>query len=363
MQGTYFTRKTYNIHMEKDRLSYLPDPIRDHIVSFLPTKDAIRTSILSRQWENVCSSLSNMEFNKATFKQTDHKVVHFRNSIDRLLFRHDGSDIRRFSLKTGLLKKFQKFPSSFYTCSSLTVLSLISIKFKCPSFVQFPMLKSFHLEDVSFLENNTINKLVSSCTCPVLEELEITFCDLSTIKSLSISIPSLKYLKLLEWNCSLKRAPTISSETLLSLVTAYFEFTCSLEDEAAKDFLIINRKIVEGLHNVQELGLYDNFIEKEPPCLNINNTEEYLQCKELPSADILNCLRTVKIKDFEGSEGELELLRYLLQNAKHLEMVYIIPLGAEQIDVVNQLSTSERVAPNVTINWIKPEEDDDLCCH
>ncbi|KAF5178704.1 F-box/RNI-like superfamily protein [Thalictrum thalictroides] len=79
-------------------MSYLPDPIRSHIVSFLPMKDAMRTSILSKQWQNICSSLSQLEFDQSDFTV----AADFKDFVDEMLIRHDGSDIKRFSLKTSL---------------------------------------------------------------------------------------------------------------------------------------------------------------------------------------------------------------------------------------------------------------------
>jgi len=38
----------------EDRVSSLPDSILSHIFSFLPTKDSVATSILSKQWNPLC---------------------------------------------------------------------------------------------------------------------------------------------------------------------------------------------------------------------------------------------------------------------------------------------------------------------
>ncbi|KAF5207271.1 F-box/RNI-like superfamily protein [Thalictrum thalictroides] len=84
-----------------DRISYLPDPIRSHIVSFLPFKDAIRTSILSQQWRHVCSSLSNLDFRQIEHIKYDGREgrERFKSIIDQTLILHDGSDIQKFYFK------------------------------------------------------------------------------------------------------------------------------------------------------------------------------------------------------------------------------------------------------------------------
>ncbi|KAF5203216.1 hypothetical protein FRX31_007197, partial [Thalictrum thalictroides] len=47
--------------------------------------------------------------------------------------------------------------------------------------------------------------------------------------------------------------------------------------------------------------------------------EDYWQTQEFSSEDIFMQLRTVEIKYFEGSEEELEFVRYLLENAHAME--------------------------------------------
>ncbi|AES99386.1 putative FBD domain-containing protein [Medicago truncatula] len=51
-----------------DRFSLLDDSLMlSIIVSSLPFKDAVKTSILSKDWENVCKLTRNIEFNELFF--------------------------------------------------------------------------------------------------------------------------------------------------------------------------------------------------------------------------------------------------------------------------------------------------------
>ncbi|KAL5703166.1 hypothetical protein ACHQM5_028293 [Ranunculus cassubicifolius] len=212
----------------RDRLSYLPRTIRVHIVSFLAMKEAMRTSVLSRQWKNVCSSLSNLEFHQSDFRM--QKLVDFRDFVDEILLRRDGSDIQRFCLRAHVdslfirprhvnawisfavkhnvqhldlgqnISECGKLPRRLFTCPTLTVLSLVYVKVEWPSTVRFPILKSLRLERMIFYHEEMINKLLSPCTCPVLAELSMIYCYLK-FETLSISnIPNLKCLNLCDDN-------------------------------------------------------------------------------------------------------------------------------------------------------------------
>ncbi|KAF9620173.1 hypothetical protein IFM89_010908 [Coptis chinensis] len=77
-----------------DRLSSLPEQIRDCIFSCFPMQDVVRTCILSRQWRNNCSSLSHLEFNQLEFKS----VQVFKNFVDCFLITHGRFEIRSFKL-------------------------------------------------------------------------------------------------------------------------------------------------------------------------------------------------------------------------------------------------------------------------
>ncbi|GMQ03364.1 hypothetical protein CsSME_00049189 [Camellia sinensis var. sinensis] len=87
----------------ENRISMLPDSIRVHILSFLPTKYAVRTSILSSRWKHIWASVPILEFNGPLLlpsyipfrKHNDNG--RFMNFIDRVLL-HDLSSIKRFSL-------------------------------------------------------------------------------------------------------------------------------------------------------------------------------------------------------------------------------------------------------------------------
>ncbi|XWS59182.1 hypothetical protein CRYUN_Cryun08bG0099800 [Craigia yunnanensis] len=58
-----------------DRLSDLPDCLIHHILSLIDIKSAVQTCILSRRWNNLCTSLPKLNFDSQSFnKLTPQKV-------------------------------------------------------------------------------------------------------------------------------------------------------------------------------------------------------------------------------------------------------------------------------------------------
>ncbi|PIA60582.1 hypothetical protein AQUCO_00300225v1 [Aquilegia coerulea] len=449
-----------------DRISYLPDPVRSHIVSFLPMRDAIRTSILSKQWRHIYYSLSRLEFDQYDFTKIKHKAADFRDFVDRIVICHDGSDIQKFSLKTRLDDEFisssrvrtwvsfalqhnvqelemwmyygkiTNLPFRFFTCMTLRVLSLVCVEIEWPTTVRFPVLKYLYVEGLSFVQyENTIDKLFSSCTCPMLEDLVLRQCDLG-VSTLSICNPSLKYLQIFDGNqlninisvstlhkleCIWCLPPNISSETLSSLSDAYFELSDSdLRGTAvvASQFNSVS-KILLGLHNVKTLELDSTFIEflsrgrdllpaslplsccslkhlslgllfrssihiqviklllrsyphletlvitvereeydwhlEASTSMNLTGMEDHSQLKKLAPGDTLDRLRMLEVREFEGSDSEIELVRYLLENANFLEKMNLSKAHNQQ-SAESQMKESEmmlafaKVAPRVKIS-------------
>ncbi|GKV10146.1 hypothetical protein SLEP1_g21553 [Rubroshorea leprosula] len=81
---------------EEDRISALPDCVIHHILSFLPTKDSIKTGILSKRWEKLWSFVPNLRFRVLDDEPQPHKLFRM---IDGTLILYSSTKIRKFVLR------------------------------------------------------------------------------------------------------------------------------------------------------------------------------------------------------------------------------------------------------------------------
>ncbi|GAU25350.1 hypothetical protein TSUD_216880 [Trifolium subterraneum] len=184
-------------------LNDLPDDILTHILSFLPIKEAFRTSILSKRWGPFCYSLPVLHFqsdniqtndwiplrrliDKVMFSPLAHHVtlksfhlncryIHFHDATAECLPFHDWIEEakRRFlkELRLSFITHIPLKPTTFFCSKTLIVLKLmdivISTMLHCS--VDLPLLKTLDLSFVTFQDMEDVMKLISGC--PILEKL------------------------------------------------------------------------------------------------------------------------------------------------------------------------------------------------
>src|SRR5664279_5487719 len=88
-----------------DRISSLPDEILTYILSFLSTRNAVQTCILSKRWINTWTSVPVLEFEMKEFKsmpnivESKMAVTKFELLVKNVLEKQDSSCmINRFRL-------------------------------------------------------------------------------------------------------------------------------------------------------------------------------------------------------------------------------------------------------------------------
>ncbi|XP_010451010.1 PREDICTED: FBD-associated F-box protein At5g56370-like [Camelina sativa] len=266
-----------------DKISLLPDECLLQILSLLTTRDVLKTSLLSKRWQDLWKLVPKLQYINY---DEDAELWKFFLFVERSLLLNTAPVLEslhfkfvrkcrdvdigfwvRIAVKRGLREldfdyslmidePIRRLPQSLFTCGTLVVLklkhvSLVDVRFP----VCFQLLKTLHLEYVIFLDDESPRKLLSSC--PVLEVLVLDRKDdgVDNVGSFSVMVPSLqrfvyygrsgselelsstalKYLKLLDrgYQCKIKYLPEI--------VEAHVEVTCSKTDDILRSIASVKR--------------------------------------------------------------------------------------------------------------------------
>ncbi|XP_052109172.1 F-box protein At4g09920-like [Arachis duranensis] len=218
-----------------DRISDLPDCILLHILSFLPTKTAFLTTVLSRRWTHLCHHLQHLHFDQNQFRNhntwSDSSAKkRFLAIVNWILSRHNAPPIRTFRLTCDLNPSDEStlewfiikvlgpnleelnlqlssilcsvsrvaIPNGIFSCTSLVTLRLNGVHVRIPSpsapscRYHLPSLKTLELYNVE-ISVGILEEILSHCTA--LETLILGYVRQSSVKvQLSICFPSLKSL-------------------------------------------------------------------------------------------------------------------------------------------------------------------------
>ncbi|KAK8313028.1 hypothetical protein V6Z11_D01G082700 [Gossypium hirsutum] len=307
------------VKMEKvDRISDLHDSILTHVPSFLSTKEAIKTSVLSTRWRYLFDLLPNIDFDleedlcRKNIKSYSTDVIeNYMCSVDRMLLFCNTTNVSKFGFKCWIKmigsNRFNRWisaavdrgvkhldlstsvlPSS--TLPILTCKTLVSLKLgkyfvlNVPKDVLLPNLKILHL--------HSVKRLLSGC--PHLEDMVTRKCDLGNIRNFHISHHLLKTLTIRytynSYQCWLWiNAPNLTSleyydrlvagysmENLQSLTKAVIDISAckTLRADATKIFkgicdvpsLVLSDTSLQLLLRCEPLPVFENLIKLDLPC-------------------------------------------------------------------------------------------------
>ncbi|CAI9292400.1 unnamed protein product [Lactuca saligna] len=151
-----------------DLISNLPDHVLQLILSGIPsTEEAIRTSILSRRWRHLWTSIPSIDIDYTRGLDPDKELENESEDVE--------------------------VPHCLVTCGSLEVLRLCLLgdRLCVPKITGFPALRVLELNDVTLKKTDVLKYFLESC--PLLEDLTLLHCDANC---LNISFPKLKSLRI-----------------------------------------------------------------------------------------------------------------------------------------------------------------------
>lgn len=357
-------------------INLLPDNVLCHIVSLLPTKEAVRASILSRRWRYVFAAVSSTSFVVISASTKDEKAIKLMDFIDRILAFPNRPPIVRFKLgcyqcidhkrvdnwicalkRHGIQDLELRLgnnddsyesddewdydggifvPPSLFSCESLVKLKLV-LDWKdealiVPARVRFPKLKVLHI--VAYAIDDKSDKRLFS-RCPVLEELLLLgFQDSEDASSnLNISIPTLKsliiesfWIKKLVINAPKLEhlsyhepmfSKKIVFKNVLSLAAVVINFK---SDWPRKHFVLAMKQLLGGIQNTQSLQIdFDT----------LSSLESYkVPIPVFPKLTHLNFGGCAGYPDFAG-------MHYFLASANFLETLVIKEFPCELFTAIN----------------------------
>ncbi|KAJ7948819.1 F-box/FBD/LRR-repeat protein [Quillaja saponaria] len=210
---------------DEDLISNLPESILSHILSLLPTKDAVRTCVLSTRWIYNWTFITTIDMNdtlpfgrRGCWKKKKEQFVNF---VDKVLLHLANPSIERFSLSMTAYQNYdlvrvnawissvlrrgvQKLhihlskdvfvsSRSLFNCNSLLDLKLdVRCTLRVPSSHFLSNLKLLHLCGVKFLNDSFPHSTELVLNFPVLKEFKCICCKWLNAQCVSIETPQLE---------------------------------------------------------------------------------------------------------------------------------------------------------------------------
>ncbi|XP_078153393.1 F-box/LRR-repeat protein At3g26922-like [Carex rostrata] len=353
-----------------DWFSSLPDELLPNILSFLSTKEAVQTCILSKQWRDAWTFLPVLKFNVADFwVDESFEDDKFNNFLSGVLDNRKPGKLDMFEYTNAIMNYDSKiscasidrvglqprkavvivgrdrvdlldYPEFIFSCTKLEKLKLFMWTavglpiFIRPEVVHLPALKFVDLTGVALDDDNIFTQNLCS-KCPVLETMVLQRCGLRITE---ISSKVLKELTI--YRCSQARRTRICCPALASLfIESYeemegFELKNMTSLKYANISLDLNDNhgdlnLISSLSNVSHLslGLGPSFkVKLEKDISECNTTFRYL--------------RTLEIFNWYLSYG-IDLVACFLKHSPFLEELTFHLCEPEEDDPEEEISQEE----------------------
>ncbi|PRQ41693.1 putative F-box domain, FBD domain, leucine-rich repeat domain, L domain-containing protein [Rosa chinensis] len=231
-----------------DRVSALPDDILVSLVSRLPLKEAVATSVLSRRWQNVGLSTMTLRFDAIDFSIYNNLRHYFRqpkefkeqeswnyiNWVNHVVQQHRGEHIEEFRISFCLDSRFSSSINEWIQFAMENSVEMLELDFYPQVFASYEDYTFSHkLLGIGFkylkvlqLRHVGVTGKVLECflsNCPVLERLSVTSAkDLVNLRVVG-SLIALKYLVI--QTCLNLESIEIRDVNIVSLIYCGFRST------------------------------------------------------------------------------------------------------------------------------------------
>ncbi|XP_009588668.1 F-box/FBD/LRR-repeat protein At1g13570-like [Nicotiana tomentosiformis] len=396
-----------------DVLSNLLDNVVDVILMYLPCKDAVRTSILSTKWRYNWCRRTKLTLDESHWRTKNDRLDHtvkFKKIINQFLALHEGP-ITKFTLKINSLKrcpkidnficflsrneirylvlhlpreKPYKLPSSLFTCSQLSHLTLHDCSINPSSaFKGFDKLISLELCRVT-ISSEFLESLISHCLLleqfvleipEVVNRIEINASKLRSfdftgcVSSIYLkNVPLLEKVSLIGDESSMEAenfgfAKSCSALEHLIFNYSYNEMALDEQDEVATRLPFEVNSIKRFyLPHLRALCLIRSFPHLEYLEIEVGNEYDItaLECLEMERfSDVtFNHLREVKIKCFTGTTPEIQLIKLLFAKSPLLLRMLIDTWFLDhkfldtRLDTLAEISKFWRASPKAEVVYI-----------
>ncbi|KAF8015169.1 hypothetical protein BT93_H0849 [Corymbia citriodora subsp. variegata] len=167
----------------EDYISLLPDCLIHHIFSFLPTRDVVKTCILSKRWQFVWTTISDLRFSVWSYDDpfVNTVLMHYKwrkthSNIDSWIHFAIDHQVEEFFLNLNncgwdIWWEDYTWSPLLNHCSSLIKLCLRGCRFSSSDGISWSSLKSLSIQNVS---DDVLQKILMGS--PVLEHLNLIGC-------------------------------------------------------------------------------------------------------------------------------------------------------------------------------------------
>ncbi|AES97664.1 putative F-box domain, FBD domain, leucine-rich repeat domain, L domain-containing protein [Medicago truncatula] len=367
-----------------DMICNLPDELLCHILSFLPTKLAFCTTLLSKRWAPLCYSLTALRFNGDTVKDAD-SFNRFCRFVDKLMLSPSatnqpiktfhfilsrGYEVDRQSfdawVEAAKHRQVEKFhltlndvtlSTTIFISKTLVDLKLERLKVETDNLcVDLPSLKTLHLGHVSFHNRNDFMKLLNAC--PILLDL-VTSLSTYTRHDTHNEGDEVKSFFL----SKLVRAHIYSTDIPFNLISNV-EYLC-IVDSPFKGIPVFQNLIHIGLWFNHFFHGWDGVVDllKNCPKLQIlfiskccSSLSNEWKCLISVPECLSSCLRSCSIFNFDGSANYLAFAACILRNARLLKVMTIDGTvqssnEMQKLQIIEELSSCPRMSPECKLSF------------